>query len=103
MTGLDSCVTQTTTTTTTTRQAEMEKLKDNKKGRAIPGGQEVGPDVEGLIGELEEAEDAVGGRAARVSVAGDDAVLVENLHEETNSVRRPEVAAASPQPRCGSP
>lgn len=39
----------------------------------------MGPDVEGLIGQLEEAQDAVGGRAAGVSVAGDDAVLVENL------------------------
>lgn len=45
----------------------------------LPGGQKVGPDVEGLIGQLEEAQDAVGGRAAGVSVAGDDAVLVENL------------------------
>lgn len=35
---------------------------------AVPGGQEVRPDVEGLVGELEEAEDAVCGRAAGVSV-----------------------------------
>ena len=27
----------------------------------VPGGQEVCPDVERLIGQLEEAEDAVGG------------------------------------------
>lgn len=42
----------------------------------------MGPDVEGLIGELEETEDAIGGWAARVPVAGDDAVLVENLRVE---------------------
>lgn len=59
----------------TDRQTDQNKT-------AIPGGQEVGPDVEGLIGELEEAEDAVGGWAARVSVPRDDAVLVENLQEE---------------------
>lgn len=28
---------------------------------AVPCGQEVGPYVQGLIGQLEEAEDAVGG------------------------------------------
>lgn len=28
---------------------------------AVPCGQEVGPYVEGLVGQLEEAEDAVGG------------------------------------------
>lgn len=44
----------------------------------------MGPDVERLIGQLEEAQDAVGGRAARVSVAGDDAVLMENLEKENS-------------------
>lgn len=52
---------------------------------AVPGGQKVGPDVERLIGQLEEAQDAVGGRAARVSVAGDDAVLMENLENKKKS------------------
>lgn len=52
---------------------------------AVPGGQKVGPDVERLIGQLEEAQDAVGGRAARVSVAGDDAVLMENLEKKKKS------------------
>lgn len=45
----------------------------------------MGPDVERLIGQLEEAQDAVGGRAARVSVAGDDAVLMENLENKKKS------------------
>lgn len=42
----------------------------------------MGPDVEGLIGELEEAEDAVSGRAAGVSVPRHDTVLMENLKKE---------------------
>lgn len=45
----------------------------------VPGGQEVGPDVEGLIGELEEAPDAICGWAAGVSVPWDDAILMKNL------------------------
>lgn len=53
---------------------------------AVPGGQKVGPYVEGLVGELEEAQDAVRGRAAGVSVAGDDAVLVENLQRRNPSL-----------------
>ena len=53
---------------------------------AVPGGQEVGPYVEGLVGELEEAQDAVRGRAAGVSVPGDDAVLVENLQIQNPSL-----------------
>lgn len=44
----------------------------------------MGPDVERLIGQLEQAEDAVSGRAARVSVAGDDAVLMKNLVNENS-------------------
>lgn len=51
---------------------------------AIPGGQKVGPYVEGLIGQLEEAQDAVSGWAAGVSVARDDAVLMENLEKENS-------------------
>lgn len=47
----------------------------------VPGGQEVRPDVEGLVGELEEAQDAIFGGAAGVSVPWDDAVLVENLQD----------------------
>lgn len=49
---------------------------------AVPGWKEVRPDVERLVGHLEEAEDAVGGRAAWMPVAGDDAVLMENLERE---------------------
>lgn len=44
-----------------------------------PCWQEVGPDVDRLIGHLEAAEDAVEGRAAGVTVARDDAVLPEHL------------------------
>lgn len=55
---------------------------------AVPGGQEVRPDVEGLVGELEEAQDAVCGRAAGVSVPRDDAVLVENLQDRTTYLSR---------------
>ena len=39
------------------------------------------PDIERFIGQLEEAEDAVSGWAARVSVAWDDAVLMEHLNK----------------------
>lgn len=49
---------------------------------SLPGRQKVGPDVECLIGQLEEAPDAVSGRAAGVSVARDDAVLMENLERD---------------------
>lgn len=45
----------------------------------VPGRQEVGPDVDCLIGHLEAAEDAVQRRALRVPVARDDAVLPEHL------------------------
>lgn len=41
------------------------------------------PDVERFVGHLEEAEDAVCGRAARVTVPGHDGVLVEDLQENT--------------------
>lgn len=44
----------------------------------------MGPDVERLIGQLEQAEDAVSGRAARVSIPGDDAVLMKNLVKENS-------------------
>lgn len=46
----------------------------------------MGPYVEGLIGQLEEAQDAVSGWAAGVSVARDDAVLMENLEKENSSL-----------------
>lgn len=45
----------------------------------LPGGQKVGPDVERLIGLLEEAEDAVCRGAPGVSVPRNDAVLMETL------------------------
>lgn len=47
-----------------------------------PGRQEVGPDVDRLVGHLEAAEDAVQRRALRVPVPRDDAVLSEHLGEE---------------------
>ena len=47
------------------------------------------PDVERLIGQLEEAQDAVGGWAVGVSVAGDDAVLMENLKEVWQLLAQP--------------
>lgn len=46
----------------------------------------MGPYVEGLIGQLEEAQDAVSGWAVRVSVARDDAVLMENLEKKNSSL-----------------
>lgn len=45
----------------------------------------MGPDVKRLIGQLEEAEDAVGGGAAGMAVAGDDAVLMEHLRRDGNT------------------
>lgn len=45
-----------------------------------PGWQEVGPDVDGLVGHLEAAEDAVQRRALWMAVTGDDAVLPEHLN-----------------------
>ena len=52
---------------------------DNVCILTIPGRKEVGPYVECLIGQLEEAQDAVSCRAARVAIARDDAVLMEHL------------------------
>lgn len=45
----------------------------------IPCGQEVGPDVDCLIGHLEAAKDAVQGGALGVTVSRDDAILPEHL------------------------
>lgn len=42
----------------------------------------MGPDVECLIGELEQAEDTVCGWAARMTVPVDDAFFMENLKGE---------------------
>lgn len=51
----------------------------------LPSWQEVGPDVERLIGQLEQAQDAVCCWAARVSVPWNDAIFMENLKtEKTN-------------------
>jgi len=47
-----------------------------------PRGQEVGPDVDRLVVQLEAAEDAVQRRAARVAVSRDDAILPEHLWAE---------------------
>lgn len=46
----------------------------------VPEGQQVSPDVESLIGHLEKAEETGSGGALRVSVAEEDALLVEHLH-----------------------
>lgn len=62
------------------------KKNKRKKLSAVPGGQEVGPDIERLIGHLEEAQDAVGGWAPGVPVPRNNAVLMENLNEETLAV-----------------
>lgn len=51
------------------------------------------PDVEGLIGHLEEAEDAGSGGTLWVSVAKEDALLMEHLWREDREgegVRRQE-------------
>lgn len=39
----------------------------------------MSPDVEGLIGHLEKAEDAGSGRTLWVSVAKEDALFMEHL------------------------
>lgn len=62
---------------------------------AVPGGQKMGPDIERLIGHLEEAQDAVGGWAPGVPVPSNNAVLMENLKKKhlqlvlCPNVRRP--------------
>lgn len=48
-----------------------------------PCWQEVGPDVERLVVHLKAAEDTVQGRALRVAVPRDDAVLPEHLGNQT--------------------
>lgn len=48
-------------------------------GWKVPEGQQVSPDVEGLIGHLEKAEDTGSGGALWVSVAEEDALLMEHL------------------------
>lgn len=45
----------------------------------------MSPDVNGLIGQLKEAQDAVSGWAVVVTVAGDNAVLMENLKKKKNA------------------
>lgn len=44
-----------------------------------PGGQEVSPDVDGLVGHLERAEDTVQGRAGGAAVARHDTIFPEHL------------------------
>lgn len=53
-----------------------------------PGWQEVGPDVDGLVGHLEAAEDAVQRRALWMAVTGDDAVLPEHLNTKQTFILR---------------
>lgn len=49
-----------------------------------PCGQEVAPYVDGFVVHLEAAEDAVHGRALRVTITGDDAVLPEHLNTDAS-------------------
>lgn len=50
----------------------------------------MGPDVDGLVGHLEAAEDAVQRRALRVPVPRDDAILPEHLGGGEGGRRRRE-------------
>lgn len=56
----------------------MRRLAKGRRG-AVPERQQVSPDVEGLIGHLEKAEDAGSGRTLWMSVAEEDALLMEHL------------------------
>lgn len=51
----------------------------NGAGWKVPERQQVSPDVEGLIGHLEKAEDTGSGRALWMSVAKEDALFMEHL------------------------
>lgn len=53
-----------------------------QEGWKVPEGQQVSPDVEGLIGHLEKAEDTGSGGALWMSVAEEDALLMEHLQGE---------------------
>lgn len=46
------------------------------------------PDVEGLIGHLEKTEDTGGGGTLWMSVAEENALLVEHLQEEQKGAPR---------------
>lgn len=56
-------------------------------GWKVPEGKQVSPDVEGLIGHLEKAEDAGSGRTLWVSVAKEDALFMEHLYGEKKGHR----------------
>lgn len=58
-----------------------------------PEGQQVSPDVEGLVGHLEKAEDAGSGGTLWVSVAKDDALLMEHLGHLVNAEQPGELQA----------
>lgn len=55
---------------------------DQKSMMHAPRWQEVRPDVDGFVVDVEAAEHAVQCRALRVSVAGQDAVLAEHLRNK---------------------
>lgn len=61
--------------------------RTQKTSSHAPGWQEVGPDVDRLVGHLEAAEDAVQRRALRMAVAGDDAVLPEHLNTKQTVIQ----------------
>lgn len=54
----------------------------------VPEGQQVRPDVEGLIGHLEKTEDTGGGGTLWMSVAEENALLMEHLQEEQKGAPR---------------
>ena len=57
-------------------------------GREVPEGQQVRPDVEGLIGHLKKAEEAGSGGTLWMSVAKEDALLMEHLQGEEKETLR---------------
>lgn len=60
-------------------QEVQRGAEDAETPQEVPCWQEVGPDVDCLVVHLEAAEEAVHCRAPGVTVAGDDAILPEDL------------------------
>lgn len=56
-------------------------------GWKVPEGQQVSPDVEGLIVHLEKAEDTGSGRTLWMSVAKEDALFMEHLQGDKRGHR----------------
>lgn len=68
-----------------------------------PEGQQVSPDVEGLIGHLEKAEDTGSGGALWMSVAEEDALLMEHLGYLIDAEQPGELEAQHLEARSGRP